>query len=137
MDNNKINDILSRGFNEIDNDLKIHEEIREVAKTLAQRLMWEKGINEYITDEYGNQAPYTFMLENGINATTGTPTIRVYVINVYHMEQASKIQGKQYKPAKYEAVYDGTYDREQVVQTLLSTAIASIKGVILIDELEE
>ena len=52
MDNETINKILKSGFNEIDNELKIHEEIRDASKELANRLMWEGRVEEYIVDEY-------------------------------------------------------------------------------------
>ena len=55
MDNDSINRILQTGLNEIDNDLALHEEIRAVAKELANRLMFEGRVEEYIVDEYGNE----------------------------------------------------------------------------------
>lgn len=136
MDRNRINDVLSKGLAEIDDELKLHEEIREVAKDLALRIMWEGGATEYITDEYGVQHPYSFIYEQTVSPKNGAPVARVYVINIHNMEAASQIQGKQYKPAKYEAIMDGEYSREEIVQTILSTAIASIKGIILLDEEE-
>ena len=138
MDNDSINRILQTGLNEIDNDLALHEEIRAVAKELANRLMFEGKVEEYIVDEYGNEHPYVFVYDGqGIDKKTGTPIVSVFVINVHNMEEASKIKGKQYKPAKYSAPLEGQFTREETVQTLMTAAIATIKGIILIDELDD
>ena len=138
MDNDSINRILQTGLNEIDNDLALHEEIRAVAKELANRVMFEGRVEEYIVDEYGNEHPYVFVYDGqGIDKKTGTPIVSVFVINVHNMEEASKIKGKQYKPAKYSAPLEGQFTREETVQTLMTAAIATIKGIILIDELDE
>ena len=138
MDNDSINRILQTGLNEIDNDLALHEEIRAVAKELANRLMFEGRVEEYIVDEYNNEHPYVFVYDGqGIDKKTGTPIVSVFVINVHNMEEASKIEGKQYKPAKYSAPLEGQFTREETVQTLMTAAIATIKGIILIDELDE
>ena len=138
MDNESINRILKAGWAEIDNDINMHEEIRAVAKELANRLMWEGKVEEYIVNEYGEEEPYVFVYDGqGIDRKTGTPTVSVFVINVHHMEEASKIKGKQYRPAKYSAPLEGQFTREETVQTLMTAAISTIKGTILIDELDE
>ena len=81
MDNDSINRILQTGLNEIDNDLALHEEIRAVAKELANRLMFEGRVEEYIVDEYGNEHPYVFVYDGqGIDKKTGTPIVSVFVI---------------------------------------------------------
>ena len=72
-----------------------------------------------------------------VDRKTGTPVVSVFVINVHNMEEASKIKGKQYKPAKYSAPLEGQFTREETVQTLMTAAIATIKGIILIDELDD
>lgn len=137
MDNSQINKILKSGLDEIDRDLKSHEELREVAKELANRLMWDQRVEEYIVDEYGNEQPYVFIYDGqGVDPRNGTPIVSVYVINVYNMEQASKIPGKQYKPAKYSAPLEGVFTREETVQTLMTAAISTIKGMIILDEEE-
>lgn len=138
MDNETINRILKSGFNEIDNELKIHEEIRDASKELANKLMWEGRVEEYIVDEYGLEHPFVFVYDGqGVDRTTGTPIVSIFVINVHNMEEASKIQGKQYRPAKYSAPLEGEFTREQTVQTLMTAAISSIKGIIMIEEEEE
>ena len=138
MDNESINRILKAGWAEIDNDINMHEEIRAVAKELANRLMWEGKVEEYIVNEYGEEEPYVFVYDGqGIDRKTGTPTVSVFVINVHHMEEASKIKGKQYRPAKYSATFEGQFTREETVQTLMTAAISTIKGTILIDELDD
>ena len=138
MDNDSINRILQAGLNEIDNDLALHEEIRAVAKELANRLMFEGKVEEYIVDEYGNEHPYVFVYDGqGIDRKTGTPVVSVFVINVHNMEEASKVEGKQYRPAKYSAPLEGIFDREQTVQTLMTAAIGTIKGIVIIDEFDD
>ena len=138
MDNDSINRILQSGLNEIDNDLTLHEEIRAVAKELANRLMFEGKVEEYIVDEYGNEHPYVFVYDGqGIDKKTGTPIVSVFVINVHNMEEASKIKGKQYRPAKYSAPLEGVFDREQTVQTLMTAAIGAIKGIVIVDEFDD
>ena len=138
MDNENINKILKAGWTEIDNDISMHEEIRAVAKELANKLMFEGRVEEYIVDEYNIEHPYIFVYDGqGIDRKTGTPVVSVFVINVHNMEEASKIKGKQYKPAKYSAPLEGQFTREETVQTLMTAAIATIKGIILIDELDE
>lgn len=137
MNNETVNRILQSGLDEIDDLVSLHEEIREVAKELTQQLLWDQAISEYIVDEYGQEHPYHFILERGVDTKNGTPIINVYVINVHNMEYASQIQGKQYRPAKYSAPLEGEFSTEETVQTILSTAIAAIKGVVLIDEIEE
>ena len=138
MDNDSINRILQSGLNEIDNDLTLHEEIRAVAKELANRLMFEGKVEEYIVDEYGNEHPYVFVYDGQrIDKKTGTPIISVFVINVHNMEEASKIKGKQYRPAKYSAPLEGVFDREQTVQTLMTAAIGTIKGIVIVDEFDD
>ena len=83
MDNDSINRILQTGLNEIDNDLALHEEIRAVAKELANRLMFEGRVEEYIVDEYNNEHPYVFVYDGqGIDKKTGTPIVSVFVISV-------------------------------------------------------
>lgn len=136
MNNETVNRILQSGLDEIDDLVSLHEEIREVAKELTQQLLWNQAITEYITDEYGQEHPYSFVLERSVN-NLGTPIINVYVINSHNMEYASQIAGKQYRPAKYSAPLEGEFSTEETVQTILSTAIASIKGVVLIDEEDE
>ena len=138
MDNDSINRILKAGLNEIDNDLALHEEIREVAKELANRLMFEGKVEEYIVDEYNIEHPYVFVYDGqGIDKKTGTPIVSVFVINVHNMEEASKIKGKQYRPAKYSAPLEGIFDREQTVQTLMTAAIGTIKGIVIVDEFDD
>ena len=138
MDNDSINRILQTGLNEIDNDLALHEEIRAVAKELANRLMFEGRVEEYIVDEYGNEHPYVFVYDGqGIDKKTGTPIVSVFVINVHNMEEASKVEGKQYRPAKYSAPLEGIFDREQTVQTLMTAAIGTIKGIVIVDEFDD
>ena len=138
MDNETINKILKAGWAEIDNDINMHEEIRAVAKELANRLMWEGKVEEYIDNECGEEEPYVFVYDGqGIDRITGTPIVSVFVINVHHMEEASKIEGKQYRPAKYSAPLEGQFTREETVQTLMTAAISTIKGTILIDELDD
>ena len=138
MDNDSINRILQAGLNEIDNDLALHEEIRAVAKELANKLMWDGKVEEYIVDEYGNEHPYIFVYDGqGIDRKTGTPVVSVFVINVHNMEEANKVEGKQYRPAKYSAPLEGIFDREQTVQTLMTAAIGTIKGIVIIDELDD
>ena len=138
MDNDSINRILQAGLNEIDNDLTLHEEIRAVAKELANKLMWDGKVEEYIVDEYGNEHPYIFVYDGqGIDRKTGTPVVSVFVINVHNMEEANKVEGKQYRPAKYSAPLEGIFDREQTVQTLMTAAIGTIKGIVIIDELDD
>ena len=138
MDNDSINRILQAGLNEIDNDLTLHEEIRAVAKELANKLMWDGKVEEYIVDEYGNEHPYIFVYDGqGIDRKTGTPVVSVFVINVHNMEEASKVEGKQYRPAKYSAPLEGIFDREQTVQTLMTAAIGTIKGIVIIDEFDD
>ena len=138
MDNESINKILKAGWTEIDNDISMHEEIRAVAKELANKLMFEGRVEEYIVNEFGEEHPYVFVYDGqGIDRKTGTPVVSVFVINVHNMEEASKIKGKQYKPAKYSAPLEGQFTREETVQTLMTAAIATIKGIILIDELDD
>ena len=138
MDNDSINRILQAGLNEIDNDLALHEEIRAVAKELANRLMFEGKVEEYIVDEHNKEHPYVFVYDGqGIDKKTGTPVVSVFVINVHNMEEASKVEGKQYRPAKYSAPLEGIFDREQTVQTLMTAAIGTIKGIVIIDELDD
>lgn len=138
MDTETINRILKSGLNEIDNDIKVHEEIRKVAKELANKLMWDGKVEEYIVDEYGQETPFVFIYDGkAIDSRTGTPYVAIYVINVHHMEEASQIKGKQYKPAKYSAPLEGQFTREETVQTLMTAAISSIKGIIMIDEFDE
>lgn len=138
MDNETINKILKAGWAEIDNDINMHEEIRAVAKELANRLIWEGKVEEYIVNECGEEKPYVFVYDGqGIDRKTGTPIVSVFVINVHHMEEASKIEGKQYRPAKYSAPLEGQFTREETVQTLMTAAISTIKGTILIDELDD
>ena len=138
MDNDSINRILQAGLNEIDNDLALHEEIRAVAKELANRLMFEGKVEEYIVDEHNKEHPYVCVYDGqGIDKKTGTPVVSVFVINVHNMEEASKVEGKQYRPAKYSAPLEGIFDREQTVQTLMTAAIGTIKGIVIIDELDD
>lgn len=137
MDNETINRILQSGLDEIDDYLALHEEIRAVAKELTQQLLWNQTITEYIVDEYGQENPYTFILERSVDSRNGTPLVNVYVINMHNMEYASQIEGKQYRPAKYSAPLEGEYTVEETVQTILSTCIASIKGVVLVDEMDD
>lgn len=138
MDNESINRVLKAGWTEIDNDISMHEEIRAVAKELANKLMWDGKVEEYIVNEFGEEHPYVFVYDGqGIDRKTGTPVVSVFVINVHNMEEASKIEGKQYKPAKYSAPLEGQFTREETVQTLMTAAIATIKGIILIDELDD
>ena len=138
MDNDSINRILQAGLNEIDNDLALHEEIRAVAKELANRLMFEGKVEEYIIDEHNKEHPYVFVYDGqGIDKKTGTPVVSVFVINVHNMEEASKVEGKQYRPAKYSAPLEGIFDREQTVQTLMTAAIGTIKGIVIIDEFDD
>lgn len=138
MDTERINKLLRAGWSEINDDIKVHEEIREVAKELANKLMWEGKVEEYIVDEHEQETPFVFVYDGkAIDPKTGTPYVAVYVINVRHMEEASQIEGKQYKPAKYSAPLEGQFTREETVQTLMTAAISSIKGIIMIDEFDE
>lgn len=138
MDNETINKILKAGWAEIDSDIKMHEEIRAVAKELANKLMWEGKIEEYIVNEYGDEEPYVFIYDGqNVDHKNGTPIVNIFVINVHHMEDANKLQGKQYKPAKYSAPLEGQFTREETVQTLMTAAISTIKGTILIDEIDD
>lgn len=138
MKSEDINRILKSGLAEIDADIAIHEEIRAVAKELANRLMWDQKVEEYIVDEYGEEHPFVFVFDGqGVDRKSGTPIVSVYVINVHNMEQASKIEGKQYRPAKYSAPLEGVFSREETVQTLMTAAISTIKGIVMIDEMDD
>ena len=138
MDNESINKILKAGWTEIDNDISMHEEIRAVAKELANKLMWDGKVEEYIVNEFGEEHPYVFVYDGqGIDKKTGTPIVSVFVINVHNMEEASKVKGKQYRPAKYSAPLEGVFSREQTVQTLMTAAIGTIKGIVIVDEFDD
>lgn len=138
MNNEDINRILKSGLAEIDADVAAHEEIRFVAKELANKLMWDGRVEEYIVDEYGQEHPYVFVYDGqGIDRNTGTPIVAVHVINVHNMEQASQIEGKQYRPAKYAAPLEGVFTREETVQTLMTAAISTIKGIVMLDEFDD
>lgn len=138
MNNEDINRILKSGLAEIDADVAAHEEIRFVAKELANKLMWDGRVEEYIVDEYGQEHPFVFVYDGqGIDRNTGTPIVAIHVINVHNMEQASQIEGKQYRPAKYSAPLEGVFSREETVQTLMTAAISTIKGIVMLDEFDE
>ena len=144
MDNNTINDILKAGLNEIDDELAIHEAIRELSKDFAQRIRWGNVIDAEIMDEYGREVPYLFVLKPDTKDAEGNVIVTIEVTDVYKLEQVyqhnTQILGgsfTRYTPAAYSAPLDGEHEKDEIIQTLLATAIARIKGILFVEEMDD
>lgn len=144
MDNTTINEILKAGLNEIDNDLNLHETIRELSKDLAIRLRWNNVLDAEIMDEFGREVPYIFVLKPDTKDQAGNIIVTIEVTNVYKLEEVymhnTKILGGncvRYTPAIYSAPMDGEHEKDEIIQTLLTTAIARIKGILLVEEMDD
>lgn len=144
MDNNTINDILKAGLNEIDDELAMHEAIRELSKDFAQRIRWGNVIDAEIMDEYGREVPYLFVLKPDTKDAEGNVIVTIEVTDVYKLEQVyqhnTKILGgsfTRYTPAAYSAPLDGEHEKDEIIQTLLATAIARIKGILFVEEMDD
>jgi hypothetical protein len=144
MDNNTINDILKAGLNEIDDELAMHDAIRELSKDFAQRIRWGNVIDAEIMDEYGREVPYLFVLKPDTKDAQGNVIVTIEVTDVYKLEQVyqhnTKILGgsfTRYTPAAYSAPLDGEHEKDEIIQTLLATAIARIKGILFVEEMDD
>jgi hypothetical protein len=42
-----------------------------------------------------------------------------------------------YTPAAYSAPLDGEHEKDEIIQTLLTTAIARIKGILFVEEMDD
>lgn len=144
MDNNTINDILKAGLNEIDDELAMHEAIRELSKDFAQRIRWGNVLDAEILNEYGQEVPYLFVLKPDTKDAQGNIIVTIEVTDVYKLEQVyqhnTQILGgnfTRYTPAAYSAPLDGEHEKDEIIQTLLATAIARIKGILLVEEMDD
>lgn len=144
MDNNTINDILKAGLNEIDDELAIHEAIRELSKDFAQKIRWGNVIDAEIMDEYGREVPYLFVLKPDTKDAEGNVIVTIEVTDVYKLEQVyqhnTQILGgsfTRYTPAAYSAPLDGEHEKDEIIQTLLATAIARVKGILFVEEMDD
>ena len=144
MDNNTINDILKAGLNEIDDELAMHEAIRELSRDFAQRIRWGNVLDAEIMDEYGREVPYLFVLKPDTKDAEGNVIVTIEVTDVYKLEQVyqhnTKILGgsfTRYTPAAYSAPLDGEHEKDEIIQTLLATAIARIKGILFVEEMDD
>lgn len=144
MDNNTINDILKAGLNEIDDELAMHEAIRELSKDFAQRIRWGNVLDAEILNEYGQEVPYLFVLKPDTTDLAGNVYVTIEVTDVYKLEQVyqqnTQILGgnfTRYTPAAYSAPLDGEHEKDEIIQTLLATAIARIKGILFVEEMDD
>ena len=144
MDNNTINDILKAGLNEIDDELAMHEAIRELSKDFAQRIRWGNVLDAEILNEYGQEVPYLFVLKPDTKDEQGNIIVTIEVTDVYKLEQVYQhniqILGgnfTRYTPAAYSAPLDGEHEKDEIIQTLLATAIARIKGILFVEEMDD
>lgn len=145
MDNTTVNEILKAGLNEIDDELALHESIREISKELTTRILWNRVLDADIMDEFGREEPYLFVLKpDRMDPKTGVPVIAIEVTNVYKLEEVFRHNNTilggncmRYTPAIYEAPMDSEHSKEQIIQTLLATAIARIKGILMVEESDD
>lgn len=159
-----INDIISEGFKQIDDEVQQKNNIREQADIIIKDLLSHNYRSKVeIKDNY-----YLFLLSTGNKLTKdkdnkpvkiGTYALTVYDINkVYSiqkgnndllsaMEKAKNISidddsvlnvsPKTYKPFVFEVEIDERFEVEQLLNTLVSSAVAYLLDEFIVEELPD
>lgn len=143
----KINKMLDEGLAQIDKETNIDKDIRDYSSYIAQKLsncFGQNVVNEYIENEFGKTIPYMFVLLEDVDHRNGTPLLRLEVSDIQKVQEIALynmspdcVKPAIYTPAVFTAPKDGTYSKEDIAQTLVSTAVAKIKGRFKVEEIEE
>lgn len=164
MDLNKnINDIVTKGLREIDNEVTKKDNIREQADIVIRDLL----SNNYRSKIELNGNLYLLLLStgnklvkdnNGDIDKVGTYALTVYDIRkVYNIQKGNNdllvafnkakaidniddesvlnISPKTYKPFVFEVEIEDGFEVEQLLNTLVSSAIAYLSGELIVEEL--
>lgn len=164
MDLNKnINDIVTKGLREIDNEVTKKDNIREQANIVIRDLL----SNNYRSKIELNGNLYLLLLStgnklvkdnNGDIDKVGTYALTVYDIRkVYNIQKGNNdllvafnkakaidniddesvlnISPKTYKPFVFEVEIEDGFEVEQLLNTLVSSAIAYLSGELIVEEL--
>lgn len=143
----KINQILDEGLRSIDEDLNVDKDIREYSQHIATKLVnvFDRHVvNEYIVNEFGEEKPYMFVLLEDVDRRNGSPLLVLQVSDVTKVQEIamhnmSPLCEKPaiYTPATYSVPKDDSHSKEELVQTLVSTAVAKIKGRFKVEALDD
>lgn len=141
---NKYDKAILDGLEEIAKDESIDKDIRDRSTDIANRLLFNKTVKEYIVNEWGEEAPYIFVLLEDINSKNGTPILRVEMTNVNRAAEVATYNLSAncekpivYTPMKLEAEYDGSNNKIDVIQTLVSAGLSKLQGRFKVEVLEE
>lgn len=158
-----INDIVTEGLREIDDEIIKKDNIREQADIVIKDLL----SNNYKSKIEINDNLYLFLLttgnkmikdNNGDVSKIGTYVLTVYDIRkVYDIQKGNSdlliafnkanamdniddesvlnISPKTYKPFVFEVEIEDDFEVEQLLNTLVSSAIAYLSGELIVEEL--
>lgn len=140
----KYNEAILRGLEEISKEDQIDKEIRDRSTDIANKLLFNKTYKESVVNEWQEEVPYIFVLSEDVNRTTGTPIIRVEMTNINRVKEVAEYnmspiceRPQIYTPLRLEAEYDGTQNKLDIVQTLVSAGLSKLQGIFKVEVLEE
>lgn len=140
----KYNETILRGLEEISKEDQVDKEIRDRSTDIANKLLFNKTYKESVVNEWQEEVPYIFVLSEDVNRATGTPIIRVEMTNINRVKEVAEYnmspiceRPQVYTPLRLEAEYDGTQNKLDIVQTLVSAGLSKLQGIFKVEVLEE
>lgn len=156
-------DIIKEGLDQIDKEVQKKNEIREQADIIIKDLL----SNKYRSKIRIEDTLYLFLLSTGNklmkNENNEYEKVPTYILEVYDMDKVYrinkdngnllesmnkaanigleddniKISPKQYRPYKFEIEIDDKFEIEQILNTLVSSAVAYLLDEFIVEELPE
>lgn len=157
------NDIIQKGLEDIDKEVDKNNNIRKQAEIIINDLLQ----NKYRSKIRIEDTLYLFLLSTGkkkqLNKENKYETIPTYVLQVYDIDKLYNITNnnvsliesitmasnlglednridlkiKNYKPYVFEVEIEEGFEIEQLLNTLVSTAVAYLSGEFIVEELPE
>lgn len=125
--------IIQEGLDEIDQETKTDEEIRERARFLTRDLMQGHNVK---TSGFPDGSVWTigsrtrkFFDKDGVEHHT--------VVLLCYNDARLKIHGPMYKPMMLEAEIDENYDMEQALEAAVTMFVAKQFGKMIVEQLDD
>lgn len=133
IQNQDIDKIIQDGLDEIDQETKTDEEIRERARFLTRDLLQGRNVKAS-----GFPDGSTWTIGSRLRKYTGTDGIeRQSVVLMCYNEARFKLHGPMYKPMLLEAEIDADYDIEQAIEAAVTMFVAKQFGKLIVEQLED
>ena len=133
MNDKDIDKFIQDGLNEIDEEIKTDEEIRDRARFLTRDLLQGRnvkatGFPDGSTWTIGMRQRQFFDKEGVAHST---------VVLMCYNDARFKIHGPMYKPMLLEAEIDENYDLEQATEAAVTMFVAKQFGKMIVEQLED